>query len=239
MTKDTQPRYKQLADIFREKIISGELKPGDAFPTEMEICDTYTVSRHTARDALRILSEERLILRRRRAGTVVADYGAPSFAQPIGDFDSILQYAREARFTITTEGICDTEMLERFDLTGSFKWFRGCRAVGDQPPQAITTVYIRSDLAPENAHIINTLTGPISEWIEAQKQVSVKDVTQRMEAIALTHEQAKMLHVEPKSPALHTLRRYLNAAEETFLLSESFHPAGRFAYEINLTRTNG
>ncbi len=239
MTKDTQPRYKQLADIFREMIISGTFKPGDAFPTEMEICDTYTVSRHTARDALRILSEERLILRRRRAGTIVADYTAPSFAQPIGDFDSILQYAREARFTINTEGECDENTLEKFGLIGPFRWFRGCRAVGEQPPQAITTVYIRSDLSPPNASVINTLTGPISEWIEQHKQVGVKDVTQRMEAIALTNEQAKLLHVEPKSPALHTIRRYLNAAEETFLLSESFHPAGRFAYEINLTRTNG
>lgn len=239
MTKDTLPRYRQLADTLREKITSGALKAGDAFPTEMEICADHSVSRHTAREALRILTEERLITRRRRAGTIVAAQGSPTFAQPIGDFDSILQYAREARLIINDEGICDEYGIERFDLVGDFKWFRGIRAVGDQPPQAITVVTVRADIAPENKDVMNSLTGPISEWIEKNKDESVKNVTQRMEAVALTTDQARLLDVEPKSPALRTVRRYSNAAEETFLVSESFHPANRFAYEINLTRTNG
>ncbi|WP_018996779.1 GntR family transcriptional regulator [Hirschia maritima] len=239
MTKDTLPRYKQLADSLRSKITSGELNAGDAFPTEMEICETYSVSRHTARDALRILSEERLILRRRRAGTVVADISAPAFAQPIGDFDSVLQYAREAKLIIFDDGLCDEYGLERLKLHGDYIWFQGIRAIGDEPPQAITNVVIRADVAPPDRNTINQLSGPISEWIEQSKGLSVQNVSQTMEAVALTTEQAKLLEVKPQSPALRTIRRYSDTKKETFLVSESLHPAGRFAYEINLNRTNG
>ena len=32
-----KPMYRQIADAFREKINAGELKPGDALPTESSL----------------------------------------------------------------------------------------------------------------------------------------------------------------------------------------------------------
>ena len=230
------PRYRQIAEEFRSAIASGTYKSGDALPTEMEICETYGVSRHTARDALRILSDDGLIERRRGAGTVVASRGAPAFAQPIGDFDSILQYARDARLDITTAQPADNDTLDRLGLTGDYVQLIGFRSVEDQPPQEITAVYIRSDLAPDT-ELIETLPGSISEWIEANRGVHVERVVQRMEAVALNKSQAKRLNVAEGSPALRSVRRYRDASGEIILLSESLHPAGRFAYEMRLDRT--
>ena len=230
------PRYRQIAEEFRSAIASGTYNSGDALPTEMEICETYGVSRHTARDALRILSDDGLIERRRGAGTVVASRGAPAFAQPIGDFDSILQYARDARLDIRTTQPADNDTLDRLGLTGDYVQLIGFRSVEDQPPQAITAVYIRSDLAPDT-ELIETLPGSISEWIEANRGVHVERVVQRMEAVALNKSQAKRLNVAEGSPALRSVRRYRDASGEIILLSESLHPAGRFAYEMRLDRT--
>ncbi|MEM7327635.1 MAG: GntR family transcriptional regulator [Pseudomonadota bacterium] len=231
-----QPRYRQIAEQFRKAITSGKYKAGDALPTEMEICETHKVSRHTARDALRILTDDGLIERRRGAGTVVAARGTPAFAQPIGDFDSILQYARDAHFEITTTQIADSDTRDRLGLTGSYVQLIGFRRVADQPPQAITAVYIRADVAPDAA-TIEGLKGSISEWIEAHNQVSVERVVQRMEAVALNQSQAKRLNVSTGFPALRTVRRYRGGDGEILLLSESLHPAGRFAYEMRLDRT--
>ncbi|MEM6651236.1 MAG: GntR family transcriptional regulator [Pseudomonadota bacterium] len=231
-----KPRYRQLAELFRSQILSGKYKPGEALPTEMEICDAHKVSRHTARDALRILTDDGLIERRRGAGTIVSQRRAPAFAQPIGDFDSILQYARDAHFEITTSQIADNETLDRLGLTGDYLQLIGFRQVADQPPQAITAVYIRADLAP-NLETISTLPGSISEWIEANHEVNVERVVQRMEAVALNKSQAKRLNVSEGFPALRTVRRYRDAAGGIILFSESLHPAGRFAYEMRLDRT--
>jgi GntR family transcriptional regulator len=235
---NSQPRYRQLAEQFRKEITSGKLKSDDPFPTEMEICETHKVSRHTARDALRILTDDGLIERRRGARTVVAQRGMPAFAQPIGDFDSILQYARDANFEVTTNQAADEETLDRLGLTGNYVQLIGFRRVADQAPQAITAVYIRKDVAPEIS-IIESLPGSISEWIEANHETSIEQVVQRMEAVALNQSQADRLNVATGFPALRTVRRYRDAAGEIVLLSESLHPSGRFAYEMRLDRAKG
>ena len=230
-----KPRYRQLAEQMRAQITSGKYKPGDALPTEMEICEKHKVSRHTARDALRILTDDGLIERRRGAGTIVAQLRTPAFAQPIGDFDAILQYARDAHFEITTAQTADEETLDRLGLTGDYLQLIGFRRVADQPPQAVTAVYIRASLAPD-VEIISALPGSISEWIEEHHQVSVERVVQRMEAVALNKSQADRLNVSTGYPALRTVRRYRDANGDIMLLSESLHPAGRFAYEMRLDR---
>ena len=59
-----------------------------------------------------------------------------------------------------------------------------------------------------------------------------------MEAVALNKSQADRLKLSTGYPALRTVRRYRDARGEIMLLSESLHPAGRFAYEMRLDRTN-
>ncbi|WP_174552454.1 FadR/GntR family transcriptional regulator [Microtetraspora niveoalba] len=59
------PAYQDLADRIRAQILAGELKPGDRLPVEPELCTLYGVSRSTVREALRVLSSERLLVTRR------------------------------------------------------------------------------------------------------------------------------------------------------------------------------
>lgn len=69
------PLYVQLARILRTQINSGEYKPDDALPTEQRLSQAFGVSRITVREALRILTDEGLIVRRSGKGTFV---GRPS-----------------------------------------------------------------------------------------------------------------------------------------------------------------
>ena len=235
MNTSPAPLYRQIADELRREIVSGALPVGSALPTEMELCESRSVSRHTAREALRILTEDGLILRRRGVGTVVAPAPAPAFSQAIGDFDSILQYARAASFRLSAHGPAKVDDLEALGLTGRFQTFTGLRSVPGQPPIAITRIFVLSELSPD-ADVVKALDGSISEWIERTHGRSVSRVTQRMEAVALNASQAERLDVTPQSPALRTVRRYRDAEDTVILLSESLHPAGRFAYEMRLER---
>ena len=56
-----KPMYRQIAEALREQITKGELKPGDALPTESALQAAYHVSRVTVRQALKSLTEQDII----------------------------------------------------------------------------------------------------------------------------------------------------------------------------------
>jgi len=63
----TGPAYATLAARLRDRIVSGELQPGDQLPTELEVSAQFQVSRNTAREAIRILASQGLVATRRGA----------------------------------------------------------------------------------------------------------------------------------------------------------------------------
>ncbi|MGY0155677.1 GntR family transcriptional regulator [Edwardsiella tarda] len=87
-----KPIYRQIADSLRQQVISGELKPGDALPTEASLCEHYGVSRVTVRQALKLLSEERVIESLQGSGWYVKEervnydiYQLTSFYEKLAD----------------------------------------------------------------------------------------------------------------------------------------------------------
>ncbi len=55
------PAYQQVADQLRASILRGDVSPGDRLPVEAELAGMFGVSRSTIREALRVLSSERLL----------------------------------------------------------------------------------------------------------------------------------------------------------------------------------
>lgn len=231
------PRYRALAAQLRTQILNGRYGLGDQLPTEHELCAAHEVSRHTAREALRLLQDDGLIARKRGAGTVViAARATPAFAQPIGDFEDILQYAREAVFEILCISEADPDACAALSLDGAFMRHEGVRRVRERPAIAHTVIYIAADLTPD-PKTARTLSGSYSQWIERAHGVAAERVTQRLEAAAAPPAAARLLGLEPGAPALRTLRRYCDGSGRVILLSDSLHPADRFAYEMELKRT--
>lgn len=74
MTKQgetSEPLYALVARDLRAKIADGTWRPGERIPSELELCDTYHVSRITVRRGIDTLVRERLLERRRPVGTFV------------------------------------------------------------------------------------------------------------------------------------------------------------------------
>ncbi|WP_204078269.1 GntR family transcriptional regulator [Planotetraspora phitsanulokensis] len=76
------PLYKKISGDLRESIEKGELKPGQALPKELEICEQYDASRLTVRNALKILREEGLIYTVAAVGSFVGPEDAPQIREP-------------------------------------------------------------------------------------------------------------------------------------------------------------
>jgi multiple sugar transport system substrate-binding protein len=67
------PIYYQLKLAIKDKIETGEFKPGERIPTEQELCERYGISRTPVRQALNEMVYEGLLTRRRGSGTFVAE----------------------------------------------------------------------------------------------------------------------------------------------------------------------
>lgn len=66
-----KPRYLIVIEQIREKINNGELEPGEQLPSETALAKALGVSRNTLREALRILEEENIVIRKHGIGTFV------------------------------------------------------------------------------------------------------------------------------------------------------------------------
>lgn len=66
-----KPRYLIVIEEIREKINNGELQSGERLPSETSLAKELGVSRNTLREALRILEEENIIIRKHGIGTFV------------------------------------------------------------------------------------------------------------------------------------------------------------------------
>ncbi|HEX2948845.1 MAG TPA: GntR family transcriptional regulator [Armatimonadota bacterium] len=73
-----QTKYRELLESLRTRIRAGELRPGDQVPTLDQLCEAYGVSRMTARSAISVLINERVLYSVRGKGTFIADTPSPS-----------------------------------------------------------------------------------------------------------------------------------------------------------------
>ena len=65
------PPYRQLAEIIRTRIKSGEYQQGSRLPSEAEIMEEFEVGRNTARRAVSVLRDQGIVETVATRGTYV------------------------------------------------------------------------------------------------------------------------------------------------------------------------
>lgn len=80
------PLWAQLASELRRRIQAGEF--ADRIPTDHELTDSYSVSRHTVREAIRRLQDEGVVERRQGSGTYLSEV---AFEQTLNEIYSLFR----------------------------------------------------------------------------------------------------------------------------------------------------
>jgi GntR family transcriptional regulator len=68
------PLYQQIKVLILQSLQSGEWKPGEAIPSEIDLAARFRVSQGTVRKAIDELAAENLVVRRQGKGTFVATH---------------------------------------------------------------------------------------------------------------------------------------------------------------------
>lgn len=69
-----QPLYRQIKALLTQSLMSGEWRPGEPIPSEIELAGRFSVSQGTVRKAVSELAEERVLVRQQGRGTFVASH---------------------------------------------------------------------------------------------------------------------------------------------------------------------
>ena len=89
---DHRPLYLQVIDKIKQDIDAGEYEAGERLPSEFELSKKLGISRATLREALRMLEDENVIVRRHGVGTFVCN--KPLFTGGIEELTSITDMIR-------------------------------------------------------------------------------------------------------------------------------------------------
>ncbi len=92
---DTMPNYKRVTLVIEEQIINGNLKPGDALPTEHALAEQLGVNRSTLREGLRALENVGLV---KRAGAKKLIVSVPERAE-IAEYTSRAMRLHSVKFS--------------------------------------------------------------------------------------------------------------------------------------------
>jgi GntR family transcriptional regulator len=237
----TGPRYRVIAKELLDAIRSGKLAVGTRMPGELDLMKTYDVSRHTIREALRVLEDVRLIERRRGIGTIIlASETQESYVQLVKEPSELFSYPEDSRLRLID---LDTVKLNRslareLKCPTSSKWscISGLRTfVETGKPICWVDVYVLPEY-DDVAKKIGATSTPVYRVIAEQYDEVVQKVEVDMYASILDERLAGFLDAEPGSASLKICRRYYGNNGRIFEVSISEHAAANFNYSFEFTR---
>jgi GntR family transcriptional regulator len=232
-SRATVPLYQQLADTLVAEIERGTYKVGDMLPPELVIASMYGVSRFTAREAIRRLTELGLISRRAGLGTTVKATVAQSrYSASISDIEDLIHYTRQTRLKILAEEWVRIEERLAQIIAGAEgqTWLkiRGMRypRTGNLPISC-TNMFVHPSYERVREQIKD---GGVAVYrlIEKIYGERIHEVRQDIGCTSLDKTTAALLDAKAGSPALLIYRYYLGKNEALISVSENIYPQDRF-----------
>jgi DNA-binding GntR family transcriptional regulator len=237
-----QSRYAVLANELAKQIQSGKYKQGDFLPAEVRLCETYGVSRFTARQAIQELKKRALVVSRHGIGSEVISQ-VPSDGEFGFSFDSVGDFLKSAKNLIleiesAEDKLADQEVAKLLGCKAGtpYLFVRG-RQVTKTKREPIATVEL---FVPQRYAEIRKLfkkrssPGSVGRLIEKNFNVRTEQIHQTIEPILLNRQQTLALGLSPKSAGLLVCRTYLDTAKGIFLHVHNVHAGkhARLTFEI-------
>jgi len=235
-------RYREISAKLQKEIRLGRYDIGKLLPTETELMARFSASRQTVREALRILMDQGLIVRRAGLGSVVIAAEPPVlFTHSVKSLGEWLRYSNETyRDVVASRDIvADRKLAALIKCEPGKHWFL-IEAVrrSDQfaAPLGWTEIYVPRKFSGVVKRSDHGRT-PVHEQIARMYGQTTEYAQMEIFARAMPTALAKALQVKPGSPALTVVRRYYGAGEELFEVTVTTHPEGRYTYTMDMQRS--
>ena len=240
--KRKSTRYRDIAGRLQKEIRLGRYDVGDLLPTETALMARYAASRQTVREALRILMDQALIVRRAGLGSVVIASEPPVlFTHSVKSLGEWLRYSNETYRDVvkSRDIVADRRLAALLKCEPGKHWFL-IEAVrrSDQfaAPLGWTEIYVLRKFSGVVKRSDHGRT-PVHEQIAKMYGQTTEYAQMEIFARAMPAPLAKALQVKAGSPALTVVRRYYGTGEELFEVTVTTHPEGRYTYTMDMQRS--
>jgi GntR family transcriptional regulator len=234
------PLYSRLRQALRERVISGEWRPGDQIPTIRQLGELYGVSRVTVVQALDTLAQEGVLIRWQGKGIFV---GQPRNAEPRIPLLSFTEETVARGATPSCRMLClrleppTPGLMARFDLKPSERvvHLERLRLVNGSP-LALQQAYLPEHFVPglvEQRDPIESLYQVLSNTYG----VLPTNAFESYEPIRLSPDQARLLETQPGAPAFRVDRTTTDQHGRTIEYVSSVVRGDRYEVRLHLSRS--
>ena len=233
------PLYYQLESILRRKILSGEILPGAALPSEDALGKTYGVSRITIRRTLSLLEQDGLIDRQRGRGTFVTEKSKsvelPRFC---GSMETLISMGtRSTPKIIEVKTIeADDKISKRLKLKENQKvlMIEKVRMVEGTPLSHVIN-YLPMDLG-QRILSFDLTKKPILTFLEEDLGVFPAEAFQTVEATVADAHVAPLLDIRVGDPLLKVMRTVYDSNRHPIEYLKVLYRADKYFLNVRLNR---
>lgn len=224
----TRAKFEAIARFARRQIRKGEWKPGQRAPSENELSERFGVSRMTARRALEELVQTGEIVRRRGAGSFVADESVRSSFLAIRNIAEEVQEAGQAyssrvlrHCTVTSTAEISTALEV---IPGAPVFHSLISHLADGAAVQLEYRYVRRDAAPG---YLEADLGTETPNRYLQRVCPLIEARQDITAVMPSKRQCELLGIEPAEPCL-LLTRVTAGPRGIASFAQIYAPSSRY-----------
>lgn len=201
------PLYRQIRDRLVSSLQSGEWRPGESIPSEIDLAARYGVSQGTVRKAIDALAAEHLLVRRQGRGTFVASHHEPRaqirFLKLRPD-QGELTTQPVSRFLECRRLRAPQEIARVFDLKSGEGVVMIRRLLEfDRVPKILEEIWLPgATFKGLTAERLAAYNGPFYALLEAEFGTRMIRARERLRAVAAQADQALTLRVAEGTPLL-------------------------------------
>lgn len=233
------PLYRQIKALITQGLESGEWKPGELIPSEVELAARYKVSQGTVRKAIDELAAENLLVRRQGKGTFVATHNEdrvqfrflrllPDDGGSLGH-DSRLVECRRLRAPAEIARQLELKPADPAVLIRRVLEFEHAPTVFDEIwlPGAMFKGLTIERLA--------SYEGPLYAMFEAEFGTRMIRASEKIRAVAADPAVAELLKVEPGFPLLSVERVSYTYGDKPVEVRRGWYVTTRYFYQNDLS----
>ncbi|MDV7089551.1 GntR family transcriptional regulator [Rhodococcus sp. IEGM 248] len=237
------PAHRRLSHALREQIAAGHFDGGRQLPTELELAETYVVSRQTVRRAFYDLVADGLVYRVPGRGTFVSELGSRRLRR-LGAIEELtnLPAGTTTEIVAPLRRRADIEAASRLrlddDFVSTIAYVRRYAGI----VFAMTTVHLPDPHAQHLRGGAGTEPGAIGAHtiiglLEPHLSTPVVELVQSITVAPASEETAHNLDCPAGHPLLRADRVYLDSDSRAVELAISFYLPEHFTYRNTIGRS--
>ena len=224
VTPAFSPLYRQIKGLIMQGLQSGDWRPGESIPSEMDLAARYHVSQGTVRKAIDELAAENLLIRRQGKGTFVATHAEHHvqyrFLKLMPDNGDTQSEGRAQRTIIDCKKLrASAEIARALALRSgdSVLQVRRVLSLADRPTILEDLWLPATPFKGLTAERLSQFNGPMYEMFETEFGVRMVRAEEKIRAVLPDDSQCQLLKVDVTTPLLSVERiayTYNNAPME-------------------------